>query len=113
MKVLFAGGGTGGHLYPAVAMAGELKKLVADAEISFAGTSGGIESTEVPRLGFKLHLIPVRGLKRGWSLADIIANVGVLADHCIPDIGKLHNSRFQFIRVKLILISAFIGFHAC
>jgi len=80
MKVLFAGGGTGGHLYPAVAMAGELKKLVADAEISFAGTSGGIESTEVPRLGFKLHLIPVRGLKRGWSLADIIANVGVLAD---------------------------------
>ena len=80
MKVLFAGGGTGGHLYPAVAMAGELRKLVPDVEISFAGTTGGIEATEVPRLGFRLHLIPVRGLKRGRSLANLIANIGVLAD---------------------------------
>ena len=80
MKVLFAGGGTGGHLYPAVAMAGELKKLLPDVEISFAGTTGGIEATEVPRLGFRLHLIPVRGLKRGRLLANLLANIGVLAD---------------------------------
>ncbi len=80
MKVLFAGGGTGGHLYPAVAMAGELRKLVPDIEISFAGTTAGIEATEVPRLGFRLHLIPVRGLKRGRSLFNLIANIGVLAD---------------------------------
>ena len=80
MKVLFAGGGTGGHLYPAVAMAGEIRKQIPDVEISFAGTTGGIEATEVPRLGFRLHLIPVRGLKRGRSLANLIANIGVLAD---------------------------------
>ncbi len=80
MNVLFAGGGTGGHLYPAVAMAGELRKLVPVAEISFAGTTTGIEATEVPRLGYRLHLIPVRGLKRGGSLADLIANIGVVAD---------------------------------
>ena len=80
MKVLFAGGGTGGHLYPGVAMAGELRKLVPDVGISFAGTVSGIESTEVPRLGYKLHLIPVRGLKRGAFLANILANVSVLAD---------------------------------
>jgi UDP-N-acetylglucosamine--N-acetylmuramyl-(pentapeptide) pyrophosphoryl-undecaprenol N-acetylglucosamine transferase len=80
MNVLFAGGGTGGHLYPAVAMAGELRKLVPDVVISFAGTAGGIEATEVPRLGYRLHLIPVRGLKRGGSLANIVANVGVIAD---------------------------------
>jgi UDP-N-acetylglucosamine--N-acetylmuramyl-(pentapeptide) pyrophosphoryl-undecaprenol N-acetylglucosamine transferase len=79
MKVLFAGGGTGGHLYPAVAMAAELRKLVSDAEISFVGTTAGIEATEIPRLGYRLHLLPVRGLKRGWSPADLFANIGVVA----------------------------------
>ncbi len=80
MNVLFAGGGTGGHLYPAVAMAGEVRKLVPDATISFAGTTSGIEATEVPRLGYRLHLVPVRGLKRGRSFAALIANIGVVAD---------------------------------
>lgn len=80
MNVLFAGGGTGGHLYPAIAMAGELRKLEPDVEISFVGTTGGIEASEVPRLGYRLHLIPVRGLKRGLSPAAFIANIGVIAD---------------------------------
>lgn len=80
MKVLFAGGGTGGHLYPAVAMAGELLRLVPDATVSFAGTKAGIEATEIPRLGYRLHLFPVRGLKRDWSLQALFGNLGVLAD---------------------------------
>lgn len=80
MKVLFAGGGTGGHLYPAVAIAGAIGKLVPDIEISFVGTTGGIEATEIPRLGYRLYLVPVRGFKRGYSFSDVITNVGVLAD---------------------------------
>ncbi len=83
MKVLFAGGGTGGHLYPGVAMASELKKRAPGVEISFAGTPAGIEATEVPRLGYRLHLLPVRGLKRGRSLRDLAANVGVLKDFAL------------------------------
>ncbi|NTV07881.1 MAG: UDP-N-acetylglucosamine--N-acetylmuramyl-(pentapeptide) pyrophosphoryl-undecaprenol N-acetylglucosamine transferase, partial [Chlorobium limicola] len=53
MNVLFAGGGTGGHLYPAVAMAVELLKLVPGASVSFAGTKNGIEASEIPRLGYR------------------------------------------------------------
>jgi UDP-N-acetylglucosamine--N-acetylmuramyl-(pentapeptide) pyrophosphoryl-undecaprenol N-acetylglucosamine transferase len=80
MNVLFAGGGTGGHLYPGIAMAEELKKLVPGIAVSFAGTSAGIESSEVPRLGYRLHLFPVRGLKRGRSFSDMLGNISVLLD---------------------------------
>jgi UDP-N-acetylglucosamine--N-acetylmuramyl-(pentapeptide) pyrophosphoryl-undecaprenol N-acetylglucosamine transferase len=80
MKVLFAGGGTGGHLYPGVAMAAELKKRVPGISISFAGTSAGIEATEVPRLGYPLVLLPVRGLKRGLSPRALLDNTTILAD---------------------------------
>jgi len=80
MKVLFAGGGTGGHLYPAVAMAQELQRMVPGVGILFAGTSRGIEAREIPRLGYRLHLLEVRGLKRGRSLKDMASNIGVVAD---------------------------------
>lgn len=80
MRVLFAGGGTGGHLYPGIAMATELQRIDPGIAVSFAGTERGIESTEVPRLGYRLHLLPSRGLKRGRSLRDLLDNVGVLAD---------------------------------
>lgn len=78
MNVLFAGGGTGGHLYPGVAMAAELQKRDPGTVVSFAGTVSGIESTEVPRLGYRIHLLPSKGLKRGRSLRDLIDNIGIL-----------------------------------
>ncbi|HNW58175.1 MAG TPA: undecaprenyldiphospho-muramoylpentapeptide beta-N-acetylglucosaminyltransferase [bacterium] len=61
---LFAGGGTGGHLYPAIAIAAELRKLSPQAEIHFAGTSRGVETRIVPELGYPLHLIAIRGFAR-------------------------------------------------
>ncbi|MCW8795947.1 MAG: undecaprenyldiphospho-muramoylpentapeptide beta-N-acetylglucosaminyltransferase [Chlorobium sp.] len=80
MKVFFAGGGTGGHLYPAVAMAEELLKMVPGTEISFAGTRNGIEATEVPRLGYRLLTFRVRGFTRGFSPADFLVNAGAIKD---------------------------------
>ena len=80
MNILFAGGGTGGHLYPAVAMAAELLKASPGTSVSFAGTPNGIEASEIPRLVYRLHLLAARGLKRGKTVGAVFGNLGVLAD---------------------------------
>src|SRR5205814_10666006 len=69
VRVVIAGGGTGGHPYPGIAVARELLARRADAEISFAGTSKGIEARVVPREGFPLDVIRSGGLK-GKSIVD-------------------------------------------
>src|SRR5450755_4443056 len=69
VRVVIAGGGTGGHLYPGIAVARELLARRPDAEVSFAGTAQGIESRVIPREGFALDLIRSRGVK-GKSLFD-------------------------------------------
>ena len=63
MRVIFAGGGTGGHLFPGLAVARELQQRDAMTEILFVGTEQGIEARVLPREGFRLETIPVRGLK--------------------------------------------------
>lgn len=66
-RFLFAGGGTGGHLYPAIAVAEEIKKLKPEAEILFVGSKNKIEGDVVPKLGFKFKSIIVRGFSRKIS----------------------------------------------
>ncbi|EIW00878.1 undecaprenyldiphospho-muramoylpentapeptide beta-N-acetylglucosaminyltransferase [Thermoanaerobacter siderophilus] len=68
MKYLFAGGGTGGHIYPAIAIAKEILKNEKDAQILFVGTKKGLENELVPREGFELKTITVQGFKRKLSL---------------------------------------------
>ena len=68
LRVVIAGGGTGGHLYPGIAVARELLARQPDAQISFAGTAKGIEARVVPREGFALDLIRSGGIK-GKSMA--------------------------------------------
>ncbi|HMD35008.1 MAG TPA: glycosyltransferase, partial [Vicinamibacterales bacterium] len=69
LRVVIAGGGTGGHLYPGIAVARELLSRQPDARISFAGTARGIEARVMPREGFELDLIRSAGLK-GKSILD-------------------------------------------
>jgi UDP-N-acetylglucosamine--N-acetylmuramyl-(pentapeptide) pyrophosphoryl-undecaprenol N-acetylglucosamine transferase len=83
VRVVIAGGGTGGHLYPGIAIARELLARQPDAQISFAGTAQGIEARVVPREGFVLDVIRSAGLK-GKSIADrargaALLPIGVLA----------------------------------
>ena len=63
MKVVIAGGGTGGHLFPGLAVARALQSRVPEAQIWFAGTAAGIESRVIPQTGFGLDVIRSAGLK--------------------------------------------------
>jgi len=77
MRVVIAGGGTGGHLYPGIAVARELLARDATAHVTFAGTFGGIEARVLPREGFTLDVIRSGGLK-GKSLVDRLRGLWLL-----------------------------------
>jgi UDP-N-acetylglucosamine--N-acetylmuramyl-(pentapeptide) pyrophosphoryl-undecaprenol N-acetylglucosamine transferase len=77
VSVLIAGGGTGGHLYPGIAVARELIARVPGARATFVGTAAGIEARVIPREGFELDLIRSAGLK-GKSLQSLARGVGLL-----------------------------------
>ena len=64
MKVIMTGGGTGGHIYPAIAIADEIKSRHLDAEIMFVGTERGMEKDIVPKAGYPIKFITVSGLNR-------------------------------------------------
>ena len=77
LKVIISGGGTGGHIFPAVSIANALKELCPNAEILFVGAEGRMEMQKVPAAGYKIVGLPVRGLLRPlWKPA----NIGVLLD---------------------------------
>ena len=76
MRYLISGGGTGGHIFPAVSIANALKELDPQAEILFIGALGRMEMERVPQAGYKIIGLPVRGFNRAqpWK------NVSVLVD---------------------------------
>ena len=71
MRVLMTGGGTGGHVNPAIAIADVIKKHEPDSDIAFVGTPRGIENKLVPAAGYKLHHIDIRGLRRSLSISNL------------------------------------------
>jgi len=74
MKWLIAGGGTGGHLFPGIALAEEVITRHPDNQVLFVGTQHGLESTIVPREGFRLETIDVTGLK-GKGIFRLLAGL--------------------------------------
>lgn len=71
MRFLLAGGGTGGHIYPAMAIAGALLVRRPGAEVLFCGTSAGLETELVPAAGYRLHLISARGFRRSLGFDTV------------------------------------------
>ena len=77
MRVLIAAGGTGGHIYPGIAVAQELKRRDANAAVRFVGTERGLEKRLVTQAGFELSLIDITGLKN-VSLAARMSGLAML-----------------------------------
>lgn len=75
LRIVFAGGGTAGHINPAIAIANEIKRQTPDAKILFIGTQYGMEKDFVPNAGFDIKFINIRGFKRSFSPKAIIANI--------------------------------------
>ena len=73
MRVLMTGGGTGGHINPAVAIAHTIKKNHPEAQIAFVGTKRGKEKELVPKEGYPLYFVDVQGIRRSLSLKNIKA----------------------------------------
>lgn len=71
MKILFAGGGTAGHINPALAVANYIKEREKDTEIRFVGTKEGLESTLVPHSGYDIDIIKIHGFNRKLSFGTI------------------------------------------
>ena len=78
MKILFAGGGTAGHINPALAVAGYIKEKHPDAEISYIGTADKLEAKLVPEKGYDFHTINVAGFQRKLSLKNIARNINAV-----------------------------------
>ena len=74
MNIVFVAGGTGGHINPALAVAGTLKTKYPEAKISFIGNRTGMEATLVPKAGYKFYPIDVAGFQRKISLQNIKRN---------------------------------------
>ncbi len=71
MRVILTGGGSGGHVNPALAIANIIKTNIPDAEIIFVGTSKGLENDLVPKAGYELRHIEISGIRRSLSPANI------------------------------------------
>lgn len=75
MRVLVSGGGTGGHINPALAIADKIKKECPGSVIEYVGTERGLETKLVPAAGYKIHYVKVRGLQRKLTAENIKAAV--------------------------------------
>lgn len=79
MKVLFAAGGTGGHINPALAAAGMVRQRHPDAQILFIGTAEKMEARLVPAAGYDFKTIDISGFQRKLTLENLRRNIGTLS----------------------------------
>lgn len=119
MKIILSGGGTGGHIYPALTIADTIKKLRPEAEIRFVGTQHGLEKDLVPRAGYPIDFIDVQGFRRHFSLDTLksiyklctgLAEAGKLLNEYKPD---LVIGTGGYVCGPIVFLAALKGIPAC
>jgi len=77
MQVVIAGGGTGGHLYPGIALAREFERLVPESRVLFVGTAKGLEARIIPQEGYELRTIKIGGLMGKGIMKGLLTLLGI------------------------------------
>lgn len=77
IRIIISGGGTGGHIFPAVSIASKFRELNPESKILFVGAKGKMEMEKVPAAGFDIIGLPICGLQRKLSLKSILHNIQV------------------------------------
>ena len=72
VRIILSGGGTGGHIFPAVAIANELKKQIPNSKILFVGALGRMEMEKVPKAGYDIIGLPIAGLQRRLTFSNLM-----------------------------------------
>ncbi|MFN5493245.1 MAG: glycosyltransferase, partial [Bacteroidota bacterium] len=72
LKLMISGGGTGGHIFPAIAIANEIKSRIPDADILFVGALGKMEMEKVPQAGYRIEGLPIVGIHRRLTWKNLL-----------------------------------------
>lgn len=118
-KILIAAGGTGGHIYPALAVAEAFKRLGPDFEIQFVGTRHGLENKIIPPKGYVVHHLPIGRLNSNVSLKERVTTLLMLPFALIASRRLLHKLKPDFVlgvgghaSGPLLLMSALGGYRS-
>ena len=71
-RIIISGGGTGGHIYPAIAIASAIQEIAPNSECLFVGAEGKMEMEKVPKAGFKIVGLPIVGINRQHMMKNLL-----------------------------------------
>ncbi len=115
--IIIAGGGTGGHIYPGVAIARAIQRLNSNVEIHFVGSYGGLEEKIIPREGFALHLVSVGRLHKSVSKLTrlmTLIKMPIALLQCLMTLWKLKPSSVLgvggFASGPMLLVASLMGY---
>jgi len=117
LKILIAAGGTGGHIYPALAMAEAFQAQRQDVQIDFVGTAHGLENKIIPAKGFRLHHLPIGRLNSNVALSERLKTIALLPWALVQSARLLKREKPDFVlgvgghaSGPLLLMASLLGY---